>query len=282
MRIDDLLEANPVLALRQYPRQVRTIQRAAERGLVAPVLPGVYLRPVLLADPAARLLAASLWSCQGSVVGATAVELLLGRAITMPIHLRTPTRARPASWIEPVRGRVPAVHRRYYRGISTVTAEYACLEVAASDQGEALFEALRRRLVTRAGLEATLPAFARSPGNPVRREVAARAMSNPWSFAEALLHALLEVAGITGWVANQPVRLDGELLFPDAWFPAERVILEFDGEAVHSTHEQFERDRSRQNLFVAHGYRVVRVTWEMLTEHPYVVIDTLRAVLALT
>ncbi|MCB0911513.1 MAG: hypothetical protein KDB60_07850 [Propionibacteriaceae bacterium] len=163
-----------------------------------------------------------------------------------------------------------------------MSAEYACLDVAASDHGEAMFEALRRRLVTREGLEAALPAFAHTRGNAVRRQVAGRAMTNPWSFAEALLHGLLDAAGITGWVANQPVRLDGELLFPDAWFPEERVVLEFDGESVHSTHDQFERDRSRQNLFVRKEFRVVRITWEMLTERPYEVVDTIRAVLALS
>ena len=163
-----------------------------------------------------------------------------------------------------------------------MSVPYACLDVAASDRGEAIFEALRRRLVTPGGLEATLPAFAHTPGNAVRRQVADRAMTNPWSFAEALLHALLDAAGITGWVANQPVRLDGELLFPDAWFPEERVVLEFDGESVHSTHDQFERDRSRQNLFVRKEFRMVRITWEMLTERPYEVVDTIRAVLALS
>lgn len=280
MRIDDLLGNCPVLALRHHPRQTRTIQRAAERGVVVPILPGVFLPPRLLAEPTARLLAVSMWSRHGSIVGITAAQLLLGRPITMPIRLRSPRRAAPVAWIEPVRGIVPAEHRRTYRGIGTVTAAYACLEIAPSDRGEAIFDALRRRLITRVDLEATLAAFTHTPGNPLRRQVAARALGNPWSFAEALLQELLDAAGITGWVANQPIRLEGVLVFPDAWFPGERVVLEFDGEAAHSSHEQFERDRARQNLLVRHGFRVVRITWEMLTEHPYTVVDTVRAVLA--
>jgi very-short-patch-repair endonuclease len=282
MIIDDLLAARGVLTLRDHPRQARTIQRAAVRGQLVGLLPGVFVRPEHAVDPAVRLLATSAWARNGVICGPTAVELLLGRPISMPIRLRSPNRATPVPWLSVTRGRVPAEHRRCYRGINTVSLDYACLEVAPVDRGEAAFDALRRCLVSPASLQAALPAFSRSPGNPVRRMVARRAITNPWSFAEAMLHDLLDAAGITGWVANKPMRLDGALVFPDLWLLRHRLAIEFDGEAVHSGHAQFEEDRRRQNLLVRHGIRVLRFTWTMLREEPLLVVRTIQATLELS
>lgn len=281
MRIDELLEASEILVLKKHPQTVRTIQRAAERGVLVPILPGVFVRPEFADDLAARLLAVSAWS-PGAVHGRTAVALLSGRAIPMPIELCSPNRAAPVRWLTVTRGSVPAGHRRRFRGISTVSAEYACLEVAVSDRGEAAFEFLRRRLVTPAGLAAALPAFDHTTGNAERRRIAGQAIRNPWSFAEAQLHDLLLRAGVDGWVANEPLRIGGVLLFPDMWFPAHRLIVEFDGEASHTGHEQFERDRWRQNTMVKGELRVLRFTWAMLTEQPYEVLETILHMLRLS
>ena len=255
MRLDDLLAATPVLAVRHHPAAARTIQRAAAAGLLTSLLPGVYVRPEFATDPAARLLAVSAWSPNGAVCGPTAVQLFSGSAISMPIRLRSPNRDRPVAWLQVCRGRVPDRYRFSFRGISTVTPAYAAVEVAGTDGGEAVMGFLRSRLVTPSALAETLPRLRPPPGNPQRKAVVRRAMSNPWSFAEARLHDLLDGAGIGGWVANEPLWVAGVLLFPDVLFAYDRLVLEFDGEAVHSGHEQFEKDRWRQNLLVAARYR---------------------------
>jgi very-short-patch-repair endonuclease len=280
MRLDDLLASTPVLAVSDHPAQTRTFQRAAAAGVLAALLPGVYVRPEHATDAAVRLLAVSAWSRHGALCGRTAVELFTHSPITMPVLLRSPNRARPAAWLQVCRGRVPAEHRLSYRGINTVTPAYAAVEVAGTDGGAALFEFLRDRLVTPSVLAATLPAFDHQPGNPRRRAIVLRAVSNPWSFAEARLHDLLDAAGIVGWVANQPVRVGGVQVIPDVLFAQDRLALEFDGEAVHSGHEQFEKDRWRQNLLAAAGYRVLRITWTMLNERPLHVLEVIRQLLA--
>lgn len=37
-----------------------------------------------------------------------------------------------------------------------------------------------------------------------------------------------------------------------------RLVIEFDGFAYHRSREAFQKDRDRQNAFVAHGWRVLR------------------------
>jgi len=280
VRIDDLLCASPVLSLREHPRTARTIQRAADAGKVVQLLPGVFVAPGTAADPAVRLLAVSAWAASGSICGRTAVQVYSGDPITMPIHLRSPNRARPVRWLRVVRGHVPEQHRVRYRGLSLVSPAYACLEVAPADHGEAAFRFLRTGVATVGGLEAALPAFASTSRNPERRRIALQAIANPWSYAEALLHDLLRSAGITGWVANRGLWIDGALVFPDVWFPDAGVIIEFDGRTVHDSSGQFEEDRIRQNLLVRGGLRVIRVTWKMLLERPALVLETILAVLA--
>jgi very-short-patch-repair endonuclease len=47
------------------------------------------------------------------------------------------------------------------------------------------------------------------------------------------------------------------------WRP-QRLIVELDGRATHDTAAAFERDRARDRLLQAAGWRVVRITWRQL------------------
>lgn len=88
------------------------------------------------------------------------------------------------------------------------------------------------------------------------------------SDAERLLVRLLVEAGATGFQVNLPVRAQGRLFRIDVAFPEQRVAIEVDGRAFHSSAEQFQGDRTRQNLLIAAGWRVLRFTWEDLTRRP--------------
>jgi very-short-patch-repair endonuclease len=70
-------------------------------------------------------------------------------------------------------------------------------------------------------------------------------------------------------VANANLWLGEELFHPDVLFSGQRVVVEFDGRAVHAG--QFLQDRERQNLLVSHGYLVIRFGWEHLDDPAYVV-----------
>lgn len=281
MKIDDLFESTAgVIRLRDHPRSVRTVQRASESGRVLAILPGVFIRPEDADDPAIRLRAVTAWSTHGAIHGTTALQLHLRQRISWPIMLRSPNRRRPVRWLRVTIGRVPREHQLEYQGIRLVTAAYACVELACDDAGAGVFECLRAGAVSTRDLAQTLQGFACTQGNTARRKVVQRALDNPWSFGEAKLHDLLHRAGISGWVANRPLRVRGQLLYPDLLFDERRLVVEFDGEAVHSGHEQFERDRRRQNLLVSAGYRVLRFTWEAVSLHPDEVVATILATLA--
>ena len=66
----------------------------------------------------------------------------------------------------------------------------------------------------------------------------------------------------------------------DCVWPAARLIVELDGHAVHGTREAFERDRERDRLLQAAGWRVIRVTWRQLSADPAAVAADLRMLLA--
>jgi very-short-patch-repair endonuclease len=110
--------------------------------------------------------------------------------------------------------------------------------------------------------------------------VIAAAARTPSSFGEARLHEVLRHAHIAGWVANPTLWLVGRPTIPDVWFPEHRLALEFDGEAVHTTHEQFEEDRRRQNRMTVAQILVLRFTWEAVEQRPDEVVATVRAMLA--
>ncbi|MCU1428872.1 MAG: Protein of unknown function (DUF559)/Domain of unknown function [Actinomycetia bacterium] len=51
-------------------------------------------------------------------------------------------------------------------------------------------------------------------------------------------------------------------------YRAEKLLIEIDSRLHHSALLDFESDRARDNRFVAEGYRVLRVTYEMLRDNP--------------
>jgi very-short-patch-repair endonuclease len=63
----------------------------------------------------------------------------------------------------------------------------------------------------------------------------------------------------------------------DFLWSVQRLIVEVDGFAFHSSRAAFERDRVRDAELTAAGYRVIRVTWQRLVNEPEAVIATLAA-----
>jgi very-short-patch-repair endonuclease len=54
----------------------------------------------------------------------------------------------------------------------------------------------------------------------------------------------------------------------DALWRTERLVVEVDGFAFHSSRERFENDRRRDALLTARGYQVIRVTWRQMVQEP--------------
>ncbi len=66
----------------------------------------------------------------------------------------------------------------------------------------------------------------------------------------------------------------------DLLWRRERLIVEVDGFAYHSTRQAFERDRARDAALQAAGYRVVRLTWRQIAYEPLAVVVQLARLLA--
>ena len=66
----------------------------------------------------------------------------------------------------------------------------------------------------------------------------------------------------------------------DFVWPASRLVVEVDGYGFHGDRAAFERDRRRDQVLVAAGYRVIRATWRQLEHEPLGVVARLAAALA--
>lgn len=65
----------------------------------------------------------------------------------------------------------------------------------------------------------------------------------------------------------------------DFLWRAERVVVEVDGYAFHSTRSSFERDRLRDAELQARGFAVVRVTWRQIVDTPVATVTRIVRVL---
>ncbi|MFZ0041498.1 MAG: DUF559 domain-containing protein [Solirubrobacteraceae bacterium] len=87
------------------------------------------------------------------------------------------------------------------------------------------------------------------------------------SKAERLLLALINEAELPRPMTN--VRLHGYEV--DFLWRAEKLVVEVDGHRFHGHRAAFERDRKRDQVLTAAGYRVIRVTWRQLEHEPVAV-----------
>ena len=74
------------------------------------------------------------------------------------------------------------------------------------------------------------------------------------------------------------VTLHGHLV--DFIWPEAKLIVEVDGYGTHGNRQAFEADRRRDQVHVAAGYVVIRITWPQLQNEPLAVIVRLAQALA--
>lgn len=137
-----------------------------------------------------------------------------------------------------------------------------------------------RRAVERAAVAKLLDLGALDAGLDTargRRGIAAlRAIAEEWrtedgtlpdlrSDFEALVLPRLLERGLPRPICNKTLRIDGHYLTPDFLWEELLVVIETDGAETHSTPVAFQRDRRRDQILVAAGYRVTRVTWDQIS-----------------
>ena len=79
---------------------------------------------------------------------------------------------------------------------------------------------------------------------------------------------------------NADLAVRGRFFRVDCLWAEQRLVVELDGHASHGTRRAFEKDRERDRLLLADGWRVVRVTWRQLEDDMGAVAEDLRCLLA--
>jgi len=132
-----------------------------------------------------------------------------------------------------------AVERAAYLGLLDLDALLVSLELAKGRRG---IKSLRRIIV---------PWLARRDPAPELRSV----------FEARILPALLEM-GLPQPACNAPLLVEGERFTVDFLWAEQRLVVETDGSASHENPVAFQRDRRRDQILVAAGFRVQRITWD--------------------
>lgn len=81
---------------------------------------------------------------------------------------------------------------------------------------------------------------------------------------EALVLPRLVGMGLPRPETNVRMVLEGEVLEVDFLWERQRLVVETDGGGTHETPVAFQRDRHRDQLLVAAGFRVMRATWKQM------------------
>jgi len=155
---------------------------------------------------------------------------------------------------------------RRYQGIPIASPARAILEIAPDltdrQLERALDEALIKRLITHAAINAVLAAYPRYRGVARLRGLAdpGRPTTETRSDGEEALLAALRRANIRAPEVNGRV---GKYIADFVW-RKEMVIVELDGYHYHRGRAAFERDHERDAEHLRLGYLVIRVTGRQL------------------
>jgi very-short-patch-repair endonuclease len=205
--------------------------------------------------------AASLWGLRRPTDDGDAVEVtVIGGQVS-----------RSRAGIRVHRSRLITYHDvRVKGGLPVTSPAWTLIDLAAGSTSReaerALDEALARRLVSMTSLVELLARTAGHKGHgPLSALVARRSSSTVTrSEAEERMLALIRAAQLpppqqNAWVCGYGV---------DFHWPAERLVVEVDGYAWHSSPSAFERDRRKGNVLTSAGIDLVRVTWMQMDRDP--------------
>ena len=153
------------------------------------------------------------------------------------------------------------------RGIPVTSVARTICDLAATEPPRevehAFQEALYRDIVTDRAIAAIITREPRRRGAPVIRALL-RDPRMTRSEKERALLSLIDKAQLPRPLTN--VRLHGYLA--DAYWPKHGLVVEFDGWKAHGHRLAFESNRKRDQIFLANGLRVLRVTDRQFETEP--------------
>jgi putative AbiEi antitoxin of type IV toxin-antitoxin system/uncharacterized protein DUF559/transcriptional regulator with AbiEi antitoxin domain of type IV toxin-antitoxin system len=241
------------------------------------------------------LLRAALLACgEGALVSHKTSAALWGLSDKQPVLIDVTVRGQAGRKIEGIRCR----RCRYplpeevaaWQGVPCTTPARTLVDLAGLLGNDSLREAVERaavlKLLDLAALDRAIAAAKGRRGVPWLRAIL---VDWRWeggtapdlrSLFEARVLPRLVANGLARPVCNEILRLGDRRLRPDFLWPAHRFIVETDGEGSHGTPVAFQRDRKRDQVLLAAGYRVARVTWKQMRDEPDGVVARIRLALA--
>ncbi|MGV8909193.1 MAG: endonuclease domain-containing protein [Propionicimonas sp.] len=274
-----LIERDGLVLSREHPELASALKRACHEGSLVRLQPGVFADPACVTS-ALRLTALCRSVPHGVLHGRTAAALWLQEPVGAPLELAVRSTIAQRREVTATIRTIPAEEVRRYNDLAVASPAYSAAELAGVDDGGVATRMLREGLTSVEALLRAGRALTGTAGNACRLRVLSALAANPWSHAERVLHELLGAAGIHGWVANHGLRLEGRWVIPDILFEEQRLVLEVDGYAHHNSIEDWRRDLDRQNVLVSADYRVLRFTWDDLTNKPTKVVRRIRLALS--
>ena len=251
-----------------------------ETGRLERVLPKVYALGHRAPSREAALWAAVLYAGPGAVLSHRTAAHWRGLIDHPPrrIEVSTPRKIPSARGVV-VHGR-RQVERTLHNGLPVTSIPQTLLDLAAHDD-----QRLTRRALAQLDYRRELDVDAISaicrPGRAGSRNLRrALAVHNP---RLAFTNGPLEydfMAWCERWRLPLPrvnVRVHGILV--DAHWPEQRLVVELDGLANHSTPAQLRRDKANDLRLRRHGIAVLRYDWALIHERPRAVHRDLAAAL---
>jgi hypothetical protein len=270
----------------------RAASGRAEEGSLHRIHRGVYVPGHRALARTALLRAATLACGDGAVISHGTAAALWGLSDRWPalIDVTVPVEAgRKIDGIRCRRCRYPdPAEIREHQGVICTTPARTLVDEAGSVGVKTLRERVERAAVLKLlDLDELDVAMTRAKGRRGLKWL--RAVADDWrgeddsvpdvrSVFEARVLPRLVARGLSRPLCNEPIQVEGETLIVDFFWPEQRFVVETDGRETHETPAAFQRDRRRDQLLLASGYRVSRVTWiQMRDEFDAVVARTANA-----
>ena len=236
-------------------------------GRLIKVHSGIYAVGHPRAEPAAVIAAAVLAGGSGAAASHSSAAFLWGlrQRWEAPPEITIPVNRRPAGLRIHISKTLTRREIRHQLGIRVTSPARTLLDVAPRLPELELARAVnhaRHELYMR--LDELDELLERQPTHPGTRLLLPFVRSRTGPTRSKFEDRFITVArryGLPEHRVNVPVA--GWLV--DALFPAERLIVEFDGYEFHGDRASFESDRERDAATLEAGYATVRVTWERLT-----------------
>lgn len=243
------------------------ISRWVVLGRLRRVHPGVYSVGHRAFGIAGRISAALLYAGPGAALSHTTAAWWWQLIEAEPQRIHVSMKADRSSLPEVRVHRPRSLESARHRGLPVTTVARTLVDLAGIASQRVLRRALAqadyRRLLDPNAVYAVLGRG--QPGSAALRMALARhspQLARTLSVLEERFLALCEGRGFP--VPEVNARLAGMTV--DALWREQRVVVELDGYAAHGTRAAIERDRHREVDLRAHGYRVLRYTWEQVTE----------------